>query len=250
METLIKSYGDEDLHRKIGEVIRAHSSNCEDIREVVKRSLDWSSVRRILDLGCGYGWLESSVAGTFEAIFGVDALEQNREPFLSIARAKAGQAAFEPLTLPAPLPFESQSFDLIVAAYSLYFFPDVLSEVKRLLKPDGVFLAITHSEGMLEEGEEFFHFKNLRGLIERFSAENGEEQLNVYFSHVSYVDYINSIVFSREDGDDLARYIAFKAEFITKDVDPAEVTEKLLRELDKRGILSFNKNDRIFQARK
>jgi SAM-dependent methyltransferase len=250
MESLINSYGNEDLHRRVGEVIKAHSVNQEDIRAVVERFVDWSSVRRILDLGCGYGWLESSLDGGFETIFGVDALEENAKPFLATAKAKAQEAGFERITLPALLPFESESFDLVIAVYSLYFFPGILPEVERLLKPDGVFLALTHSEGMLEEGEEFFHFKNLRGLIECFSGENGEGKLKQHFTRVRYIDYVNSLFFGRDDGEDLALYIAFKAEFISKDVDPAEVTHRLLRELDKRGTLSFNKNDRIFLAQK
>lgn len=250
MEPLIKSYGNEDLHRRVGEIIKARSLNQEDIRTVVKRSLDWSNIRSLLDLGCGYGWLESSLNGGLETIVGVDALAENAEAFLSTVKAKARKTGFDRIILPAPLPFDSETFDLIVAVYSLYFFPGVLPEVRRLLKPDGVFLTITHSEGMLEEGEEFFHFKNLRGLIERFSAENGEAKLKEHFSRVTFVDYLNSLIFDRNQGDDLALYVAFKAEFIAKDVDPAEVTDRLLRELDRRGRLSFNKNDRIFLARK
>lgn len=250
MRALISSYGKEDLHRKVGAVIKNHSSNREDIRTIVKRSLNWSSIRRILDLGCGYGWLESSLDGGFETILGVDALEENRGPFLATVKAKAHETSFKRIILPASLPFEGESFDLIIAAYSFYFFPDILPEVKRLLTPEGVFLTVTHSEGMLEEGEEFFHFKNLRRLIQSFSAENGEEKLKQYFDKVTYIDYPNSLVFDRIDGDDLALYIEFKAEFISKDVNPAEVTETLLRELGKRGRLSFNKNDRIFMAQK
>lgn len=250
MEHLIESYGDEDLHRRVGWVIKTHSTNREDIRAVVGRSLDWPSVRRILDLGCGYGWLESSLNGEFEEILGVDALEENARPFLAAAHAKARKADFRRIVLPASLPRESDSFDLVAAVYSLYFFPGILPEVGRVLEPGGTFLAVTHSEGMLEEGEEFFHFRNLRGLIECFSAENGEEKLRRYFRAVTYVDYSNSLVFTREDGADLALYIAFKAEFISKDVDPTAVTERLLEELHRRGSLSFNKNDRIFLARK
>lgn len=250
MEHLIESYGDEDLHRRVGWVIKTHSTNREDIRAVVSRSLNWLSVRRILDLGCGYGWLESSLKGEFEKILGVDALEENARPFLAMAHGKAQKVDFRRIVLPTSLPLEPDSFDLVAAVYSLYFFPGILPEVSRVLDPGGTFLTVTHSEGMLEEGEEFFHFKNLRGLIERFSAENGEDILRRWFRSVTYVDYTNSLVFTREDGDDLALYIAFKAEFISKDVDPAEVTERLLEELDKRGSLSFNKNDRIFLARK
>jgi hypothetical protein len=122
--------------------------------------------------------------------------------------------------------------------------------VKRLLAPGGTFLSITHSEAMLEEAEEFFQFRSMRKTIERFSAENGEAALMQYFRSVSYVDYENSLVFRAGDRDDLRDYVQFKREFITGDADPDLVRERLVHELDRKGVLKLNKNDRIFLARK
>jgi SAM-dependent methyltransferase len=144
----------------------------------------------------------------------------------------------------------SGSLDLVASIYSLYFFPEAIGEFARLLKDGGRFLVITHSEGMLEEGERFFTFSTLRGLIGRFSAENGGALLRPHFGEVRARDYRNSLVFERKDRGDLARYMDFKREFIAKDADPAEVKATILEELDRAGTIRFNKNDRIFVATK
>lgn len=57
-----------------------------------------------------------------DALFtGVDALESNRLPFTRRVRAARRQAHFVPARLDAQLDWPTQSFDLVVASYSLYF---------------------------------------------------------------------------------------------------------------------------------
>jgi len=249
-DLVIKSYGDLDFHKTIGELIRQHSENKEDIREVAKQFIDQEDVHDILDLGCGYGWFEESLPNGFRSILGIDCLEANECGFLAVAKKIAATALFRQMLLPAPLDVVPESLDLVIAAYSLYFFPGILSEVRRILRPQGTFLIITHSASMLEEGEEFFNFSNLRQVINNFSAENGTKLLKQYFGHVTEIDYVNSLIFSRDERDDLAKYIDFKREFISKDVSPAVMKAKMIYELETRGTMRFNKNDRIFMARK
>jgi len=250
MNLIERSYSDLPVHRLISDIIRRHSENKADIREIAHGMVDWAAVRSILDVGCGYGWFEQGLAGPFDLLTGIDCLEENRDGFLAVAKKIAREAAFERVRLPAPLDLPPDRFDLAVAAYSLYFFPGEIGEIARVLRPGGTFVVITHSEGMLEEGERFFSFSNLKEVIKGFSAENGERILRRYFSIVANVGYDNSLVFDREDGDDLARYIDFKGAFISKDVDPGEARKTMLGFLEKEGRLVFNKNDTIFVVKK
>ncbi len=238
------------LHQRIARIIRTHSESREDIRDVVRRALEWKSVRTILDLGCGYGWFEQALDGPFDLIAGIDIHEENRAAFLREAKRISGEAVFLKMRLPASIDMASESFDLVVSSYSLYFFAQMLSEVTRLLSLAGTFVVITHSEAMLQEGEEFFQFEKSRKLIEEFSSENGEAKLRKYFSLVRTIDYPNSLIFQREDSEDLAEYIDFKKGFIEKDIEPKLAMQKLLHELRRRGSVRFNKNDRIFLARR
>jgi SAM-dependent methyltransferase len=249
-DLVIKSYADLGFHKTIGDLIKKHSENKEDIRDIAKQLIDLAKTHDILDLGCGYGWFEEALPNGFRSILGVDCLEANEQGFLSRAKRVAEKSLFKQIFLPASIDVEADSFDLVISAYSLYFFPGALPEIQRVLRPGGTLLIITHSASMLEEGEEFFNFSNLRQVINNFSAENGEMLLRQHFEHVRSIDYINSIVFTKEEKDDLAKYIDFKREFISKDVSPVVVKVKMIYELETRGAMRFNKNDRIFVVQK
>ncbi len=245
---IVGSYRDRDLHARVGAIIREHSENRKDIRSVIREAIPWNAVRSVLDLGCGYGWFEEVMPRGLDLLVGIDCVEENESPFLAAARPRAREAAFRVMRLPAPTGLPADHFDLVLSLYSLYFFPGAIGEIARVLKPGGLFLALTHSASMLEEGEHYFDFRNLRKVIERFSAENGEALLKGHFRKVSHIDYPNALVFRGGDEESLAMYIDFKREFIEKDVDPRVVREKMLSELRRKGELSFNKNDRIFLA--
>lgn len=250
MREIIRSYSDTGFHRTIGEMIKKRSENKEDIRSIAVNMIDWDGIKDVLDLGCGYGWFEDGTRGGFNLVLGIDCLAENESSFLRAARGISKTALFQKRILPCPIDMPDGSFDLVVSAYSLYFFPEEIEEVKRLLRPSGMFLAITHSESMLREGEKFFDFTNLRRVIRGFSAENGEEALRAHFQDVRYIDYRNAIVFSRYEKKDLAGYIDFKREFILRDADPEKVMITMLDELERKGTMRFNKDDRIFLARK
>ena len=246
----IKSYANYEQHARIAGIIREHSENKRDIRSTINSLIPWDRVENVLDLGCGYGWFEEVMPAGLLTIVGIDCLEENRAPFLDAAKKRAREAHFYTLQLPAQIGVPPGNFDLILSLYSLYFFAPVLPEVRRLLKPEGLFVSVTHSNSMLEEGQHYFDFKNLRRVIENFSAENGETKLARHFETVTYEDYPNSLVFRRGDEEKLAMYIDFKSGFIEKDADPALVRDTMLRELKRRGSLRLNKNDRVFLAKK
>jgi SAM-dependent methyltransferase len=243
---ITKSYSNHPVHAEVGGIIRAHSENKTDIRTVAKKMIEWKNVRRVIDLGCGYGWFEEVLEESTDLIVGVDYLVENANPFIQNAKKTAKEVIFKTSILPATIDFPSGYFDLVICAYALYFFPGVLPEVKRVLCGGGTFIVITHSETMLEEGKQFFEFNNLRTVIEEFSAENGEATLREYFQHISSVDYRNSLIFYRGDERDLAFYIDFKREFIMKDANPELVRETMLKELSRKGEFRLNKNDKIF----
>ena len=248
---IVRSYSNLKVHTEVGSIIKRCSENKEDIRLVVRNAIPWENgIKKVLDLGCGYGWFEEVIPPGLDLIGGIDCLDENEKPFLEAARPKAAEVFFFRMTLPGNTGLDAGRFDLIVSLYSLYFFPGFLPDISRLLRPGGLFLCLTHSASMLEEGQHYFDFKNLRKVIERFSAENGYGILQPFFKEVRHIDYPNSLVFHRGDENALAMYIDFKKEFIEKDVDPRIVRDKMISELGRKGELTFNKNDRIFLAYK
>jgi len=99
------------------------------------------------------------------------------------------------------IPFESQSFNTIIANHMLYHIPDLdkaLSEVRRVLKTGGKFYTATSSRSGLMQ---YMHntMKKFDPDTSAFShdipfnMENGGEILAKYFSCVKRHDYIDSL---------------------------------------------------------
>ena len=118
----IKRYADVGLHRRMCEIIRRHSENRQDIREIASQLIEWQNVKRILDLGCGYGWFEEAIDGSFDLIMGIDPFEENRNEFLKVCSRISKEVCFKKAILPTPIDMPEGHSDLILSIYSLYFF--------------------------------------------------------------------------------------------------------------------------------
>jgi NADH dehydrogenase [ubiquinone] 1 alpha subcomplex assembly factor 5 len=138
------------------------------VREVAERLVDRLDdvLRRFpvaLDLGCHTG----EVADTLKGRGGIETLVQCD---LSPAMAAKARANAHP-TLAADeewLPFKPASFDLVISCLSLHWvndLPGTLLQIRRLLKPDGLFLGAMLGGGTLVELR--------RALMEAELAEEG-----------------------------------------------------------------------------
>jgi ubiquinone/menaquinone biosynthesis C-methylase UbiE len=93
------------------------------------------------------------------------------------------------------IPFEDDTFDVVLANHMLYHVPDVdkaVSEIRRVLKSGGHFYATTNSSTHMKELDDFVEehmASKLPGVFSRFDIsgfvlENGEEKLSKYFDNV------------------------------------------------------------------
>ena len=109
----------------------------ETLREFV-RSLGRAG--RALDLGCGDGRLSAELDATELTAADVSATALER------ARRRLPGACIVELEPDAPLPFDDGTFDLVLCAETIEHVRDVqllLSEVRRVLRPGGVFAVTT-----------------------------------------------------------------------------------------------------------
>ena len=95
----------------------------------------------MLDLACGPGILLASLASTMRLNVGVDVTPK----MIEMARARCLAAGLVNIrfveSLAEHLPFAAAAFDCVVTRLSIHHFLDpliVLSEVKRILKSDGL----------------------------------------------------------------------------------------------------------------
>jgi ubiquinone/menaquinone biosynthesis C-methylase UbiE len=146
---------------------------------------------RVLEVGPGTGGFAARVAAALPGVR-LTAIDQS-ERFVELTRARGIDAREGDVQ---DLPFGDEAFDVVAALWMLYHVPDVgraLSEIRRVLRPGGLFVAATNGEG---------HLADLR--VEAggrpastcFSSQNGEEQLRAHFAEVRRTDLRPRAVFA------------------------------------------------------
>jgi SAM-dependent methyltransferase len=264
---IVKVFVDINGHRRVAGIIKSHSTNKQDIRELALAGLDLSSCRQILDLGCGFGFFTEALRGKVHpeaTVTGVDVIGHYEAPFLETCRRAGVKGRF--LTARASLigEFAAADFDLVLCSYALYFFPRFIPYIARLTREQGMFIAITHNRDNMRELiaavqgalPEVTAVKKRRLPVEKliagFCTENGGALLAPWFDRVQAIGYDNSLVFRPDDIQELLEYFRFKAPFFltATSCDTEAVTALLAGRLQRifiaenRFILS--KNDGIF----
>lgn len=234
---LLAAYADPARHEAISRILRRRSTNRTDVRDAALTDLDLSACHAVLDLGCGFGFMSTAVAeraAPDAAIIGVDICAANQAPFLERIAACGRRGHFVCRALDAQLDWPDRSFDLVVAAYALYFFPRLVPEIARVLTPDGLFVALTHvaacARRVLERLGIFEHHLPLQELTERFCAENASSVLAPCFEQIERVDYLNTLVFETTDHADLQAYVEFKRPFLSTARSPCATQVAALRD--------------------
>lgn len=101
------------------------------------------------------------------------------------------------------IPFADNSFDRVIANHLLFYCDDiplVLSEIRRVLKPGGIFIASTYGADHMKEISELVRRFDDRvvlsgnRLYERFGKENGEELLSPFFDGGNWHSYEDFLV--------------------------------------------------------
>jgi len=258
----LHAFESPEAHEAIASIIRRRSTHREDVREVLLRGLDLSYAREVLDLGCGFGFLAEAIAPRIApdaCVTGVDACAANEGPFIQRVKAAGRRARFIASRVGTRLPWSDGAFDLILVSYSLYFFPDALPDLARVLAPQGLLLILTHSErsfhGLLVAAGIDPGRSALTSLVGRFSAENAGALLERHFETIECIDYPNELRFGPQDRDEILTYLRFKLPLLepgarADDEVPASMRLSVARWLDTHGELVVEKGDAGFRCRR
>ena len=164
---------------------------------------------RILELGCGNGsmWKDRTLPGGAELI-----LTDFSEGMLGSARENVGvreNISFRQVDI-QEIPYADGSFDAVIANMMLYHVPNLhrgLSEVRRVLKPGGIFYCATYGEhGITEYVQDLLADYGVKKEGNRvFTLQNGAELLGAHFASVEMRRYEDRLEVT--ETQDLVDYI-------------------------------------------
>jgi ubiquinone/menaquinone biosynthesis C-methylase UbiE len=145
----------------------------------------------VLEVGCGTG---AFAARVMEENPQAAVLATDRSPrFVRLTAARGVRS--QPADV-QQLPFADAQFDVVAALWMLYHVPDLhrgLAELRRVLRPGGLFVAVTNGDA---------HTAGLRvdaggaPLATQFSSENGEPALRQHFDEMTREDIATRAVFA------------------------------------------------------
>jgi len=264
---LTEVFANAAMHIAVARIIHDHSSNRQDVRSVALEGLPLHTFRNMLDVGCGFGFFTLALKGRIKkgsAILGIDRFSDYRTPYLDNCTRVGLAGQFEGSGTNSLYSLPSNSFDLVLCSYALYFFPGIIPEIARILKPSGIFVIITHSENHMNELIIFIKeiYKTLKirfhgplpceQLITIFDNKNGMRILTPCFNLVEEKQYLSSLIFNTGHFEDLKTYLLFKRLFfIPDDLEEgdavfAEVIRRLHEKLKSENTFRVTKNDTIF----
>jgi len=265
--SLAKVFQDAEKHRVISDIISKHLCNKNDIRAKALNHQDLSGYQNILDLGCGFGFFTEALKGRVHPeaqITGIDKYPEYEWFYLQSCKKAGIKANFISNDITFIEQLNKSSFDLILCSYALYFFPEAIEHISRILKDDGSFIAITHAIPHMREfttyvrsilkknGHLFTNDLPYETLISRFSDKNGKEMLQPFFSKINVQEYKGKLAFDSGDHENLISYFNFKHSFFIPEVlDPdnelhKKVASSIKEDLETNEGINITKNDVIF----
>ena len=159
----------------------------------------------ILELGCGDGelWKENITRIPEEVKI---TLSDISEGMLRDARREigTGDERFDFCTFDChEIPFEDDSFDVVVANHVLFYCDDIgkaVREACRVLRPGGRLICGTYGSNHMKEVSQLVQefderiVLSAKHLYERFGRENGGQILKDYFNDVQWVQYQDALL--------------------------------------------------------
>ena len=128
--------------------------------------------KRVLDLGCGYGWhCEYAAENGAASVTGVDISEK----MLAVARARTTHANVRYIREAIEeADFPTESFDVVISSLALHYVEDfaaVVRNVRRFLAPRGVFVFSAEHPVFTAQGPQQWHY-NADGSIAHFPVDD------------------------------------------------------------------------------
>lgn len=163
--------------------------------------IDFSTVYRLLEIGCGNGklWNYNTYNLRNREIF----LSDNSNGMLEETKQRLGNEYNYLVVDCHNIPFKNDYFDTIIANHTLFYLKDLnqsLLEVTRVLKKSGSFYCSTYSKKHMQEISNLVKGFDERiclsadSLPDHFGLENGKTILSKYFHFVELRKYEDALL--------------------------------------------------------
>lgn len=172
LDQCMKPHGEEGI-----ETIHNMNENHREIYDFGFECVNFANDDVILDIGCGGGvnierflkLTESNVDGLDYSDVSVSESIKRNQSSVDEGRCRVIQADV------SDMPIEDESYDLISAFETVYFWPDIgetFKEVYRVVKPDGQFMIAQGTDGNHPDDEKWLE------TVEGMSVYTGDELKN------------------------------------------------------------------------
>lgn len=196
IDQCMKPHGDEGI-----ETIKRMNVNHNDISEFAFECINVKGNAKILDIGCGGGVnIEKFLKLTSENVDGLDYSEvsvsesiKRNQNAVDEKRCNVIQANV------CDMPLEDESYDIVSAFETIYFWPDIentFKEVLRIIKSDGQFMIAQGTDGNHPDDEKWLN--TIEGMSVYTASELKKYLLDAGFSNVNVFkkenDYILVVI--------------------------------------------------------
>ncbi|MBE5940967.1 MAG: methyltransferase domain-containing protein [Lachnospiraceae bacterium] len=173
----------------------------------------------VLEIGCGNGamWIENYTRLPVDFLVTLNDISEGmlRDTKRELERLEHANSIFQyDLFDCHSIPYKDASFDYVIANHVLFYcedLPRVLTEIRRVLKKEGLFVCSTYGEDHMKEITDLVREFNpsislsANKMQEKFGLENGGEQLLPYFQHVEQRLYLDELIV--DEAEPLIEYI-------------------------------------------
>ncbi len=230
-----------------------YSTSKENFGDWIVSNYDIKEGMRVLELGCGTGviWVSHKdlIAKCKEFVLTDFSEAMLKEASDNLSDCDLIEYKKEDIQ---NLSFKDKSFDVVIANFMLYHIPDLpkaISEVRRVLKDDGVFYCATFGEhNFTDRLADWF---NLSGESfkpnHNFTLDNGEKKLKESFSQVETLRFKNSL--RATDADALVDYMMSLASLKVVTEMPVQKIKDILKKHETNGAIDLPKDYGMFVAR-
>lgn len=257
-DNVLKQYADASNLGARKSIHENYSTNKQDYGQWVFDFYTFPKGSRILELGCGpaYQWREN--AERIDASWNIT-LSDISPGMLQDAQQNLANIKHDftyQVINAQSIPFEDETFDIIIANAMLYHVPNLkqaLSEIRRTLKTNGFLYATCGSLSHMKELWELTHRFDPNTILSRnraesFGIENGEQHLKPFFNPIKLHPFLDSLIVPNAKA--IVDYVISTNRSSLAEKSPQKFLAFVDQEIALNGAIHITKGGGLFVAKK